>query len=44
MSNIKVIFIVLVNVFIISLSLIKGYSDSRYFSLIFLFLGIFNYK
>ncbi|AJH00872.1 hypothetical protein LF65_04332 [Clostridium beijerinckii] len=44
MSNIKVIFIVLVNVFIISLSLIKGYSDSRYFSLIFLFLGVFNYK
>ncbi|NOW89925.1 hypothetical protein BCD91_001948 [Clostridium beijerinckii] len=44
MSNIKVIFIVLLNVFIISLDLITDYNKSRYLIFIFPFLGAINYK
>ncbi|WP_238949017.1 hypothetical protein [Clostridium sp. YIM B02569] len=44
MSNIKVIFIVLLNVFIISLDLITDYNKSRYFIFIFPILGSINYK
>ncbi|MBC2460421.1 hypothetical protein [Clostridium beijerinckii] len=44
MSNIKVIFIVLLNVFIISLDLLADYNKSRYFIFIFPFLGAINYK
>lgn len=44
MSNIKVIFIILINIFFISLSLTKCYDESRYFTFICPLLGIFNYK
>ncbi|WP_026886933.1 hypothetical protein [Clostridium beijerinckii] len=44
MSNIKVIFIVLVNVFFISLDLIADYNKNRYFIFIFPLLGAINYK
>ncbi|NRT73194.1 hypothetical protein [Clostridium beijerinckii] len=44
MSNIKVIFIVLLNVFIISLDLLADYNKSRYFIFIFPILGSINYK
>lgn len=44
MSNIKVIFIVLLNVFIISLDLLADYNKSRYFFFTFPILGSINYK
>lgn len=44
MSNIKVVFIVLLNIFFISLDLITDYNKSRYFIFIFPFLGAINYK
>lgn len=44
MSNIKVIFIVLLNVFIISLDLLVDYNKNRYFFFIFPIPGSINYK
>lgn len=44
MSNIKVILIIFINIFVISLSFIRDYNGSKYFAIICSLLGIFNYK